>query len=263
MIEKDFYTGSIISLLRQELLRYHLNESMYELALQFYDVHKFASLVTKTPQLITQVLTSEEIVESGGRTNSMAGKLAAKIAIMQAVGKGLPFLEINIVKSPTSQPFVEVNHKPRDDIAVSISHDVGIVGAVALSVKRETSILPRVGIGIDIVSIARIDHALSKYRHTFLEKIYSQKELEAGSINTLCLAEKWAGKEAIAKALGTGFGFEGVSWREVSVLESVPGYKIELTGKAQRAAVRRDLNHFCLYIVRGKEIVTAYALCHQ
>ena len=76
-------------------------------------------------------------------------------------------------------------------------------------------------VGVDIIEIDRIDAALKRFGQRFLRHIYTESE------QTLCrerphvLAVRFAGKEAVMKALGTGA--RGVGWREIEILAEQSG----------------------------------------
>lgn len=75
------------------------------------------------------------------------------------------------------------------------------------------------GIGTDIVSIARIAEALSRHEDRFLYRILTPGELlkyEKRKNKTSYLAKRYAAKEAIAKALGTGLG-EALSFQDIEI----------------------------------------------
>lgn len=74
------------------------------------------------------------------------------------------------------------------------------------------------GIGIDIVEIVRIEKALA-CRRRFAERLFMPSEIEycrSRPKPALHYAVRFAAKEAVAKALGTGFR-GGVSWREIEI----------------------------------------------
>jgi holo-[acyl-carrier protein] synthase len=75
------------------------------------------------------------------------------------------------------------------------------------------------GIGIDLIDIRRIDRTLKRYGDRFLARIFTEGERQACErrhrpVNAYAL--RYAGKEACAKALGTGFR-QGVFWRDIEV----------------------------------------------
>jgi holo-[acyl-carrier protein] synthase len=74
----------------------------------------------------------------------------------------------------------------------------------------------RLSTGIDLVEIARLEEAITRHGKRFLERIYTPGELAEVGRNLPSLAGRFAAKEAVAKALGTGIGL--VAWREIEVL---------------------------------------------
>lgn len=83
-----------------------------------------------------------------------------------------------------------------------------------------TPILP--SLGIDLVEVERIAKHLDD--RAFLERIFTENELAECLKRAKAeesLAARWATKEAVAKALGTGIG-EHLAFRDVEVL-TVPG----------------------------------------
>ncbi len=81
------------------------------------------------------------------------------------------------------------------------------------------------GIGIDIVKIDRIQNLHHRFGGRFLQRIYSEGELElARNMHDQIgiLAKRWAAKEACSKALGTGMT-QGVAWRDIEVIRQPSG----------------------------------------
>lgn len=81
------------------------------------------------------------------------------------------------------------------------------------------------GIGIDIIEIERIKKSIEKFDHIFLNKIYTKTELD------YCLSKKnkyqhfaarFAAKEAIAKALATGWS-KGFRWKDIDIYNEKSG----------------------------------------
>jgi holo-[acyl-carrier-protein] synthase len=76
-----------------------------------------------------------------------------------------------------------------------------------------------VGIGIDIVEIARIRQLMTRWQDRFLRRVFTETELEYALRRhdpAQHLAARFAAKEATLKALGTGLSM-GVRWREMEV----------------------------------------------
>ena len=90
--------------------------------------------------------------------------------------------------------------------------------------------------GIDIIEIERIKHVLKKHNLRFLKRIYTDDEVKFCRGRTPELAARFAAKEAVMKALGTGT--HGVSWKDIEVLPNKRGKPLVfLYG---RAAIRAE-----------------------
>ena len=76
-------------------------------------------------------------------------------------------------------------------------------------------------IGIDIIEIARIQRAMERWGKRFLRRVYTEPELRLCCGKPSSLAVRFAGKEAVIKALGTGV--KGISWREIEILAEPGG----------------------------------------
>jgi len=89
------------------------------------------------------------------------------------------------------------------------------------------------GIGIDIIEISRIQRSIEKFDKIFLNKIYTQTELEyclSKKNKYQHLAARFAAKEAIAKALQTGWA-KGFRWKDIEIYNEKSGMpKVNLTG---------------------------------
>ena len=70
--------------------------------------------------------------------------------------------------------------------------------------------------GVDLIEIARIEEVVSRHGKHYLERIYTPAELEQCGRRAESLAGRFAAKEAVAKALGTGIG--NITWKEIEVL---------------------------------------------
>ena len=70
--------------------------------------------------------------------------------------------------------------------------------------------------GIDLIEIERVRSLLERYGDRFLERVFTPQEIAEVGENVPSLAGRFAAKEAVAKALGTGIG--AVAWREIEIL---------------------------------------------
>jgi holo-[acyl-carrier protein] synthase len=82
-----------------------------------------------------------------------------------------------------------------------------------------------VGIGLDLVNIARVEAIARRWQDRFLQRVYTEDERRASFGRAwpyASLAGRFAAKEAMLKALGTGWS-AGVSWQDIQVLNEVGG----------------------------------------
>ncbi|NOX16815.1 MAG: holo-[acyl-carrier-protein] synthase [Chlorobi bacterium] len=90
------------------------------------------------------------------------------------------------------------------------------------------------GIGIDIEEISRIKRSVENYGDAFLNKIYTRTELDYSLSKRnkyQHLAARFAAKEAIAKALQTGWN-KDFRWKDINIHNEKSGLPIvELSGK--------------------------------
>jgi holo-[acyl-carrier protein] synthase len=99
--------------------------------------------------------------------------------------------------------------------------------------------------GVDLVEIQRLQQAIDRYGERFLQRIFTPSELEEVGRNTASLAGRFAAKEAVAKALGTGIG--PVNWREIEVLRGPQRQpRLLLHGSAQQLAGELNLSDWSL-----------------
>ncbi|WMS88581.1 holo-ACP synthase [Pleionea litopenaei] len=92
-----------------------------------------------------------------------------------------------------------------------------------------------VGIGTDIVEIKRVEKSFKQFGERFAQRILSAQELESKSFThqpVHYLAKRFAAKEAIMKALGTGLA-KGVRFDDFSVLNDENGKPyVDVSGEA-------------------------------
>ncbi len=96
-----------------------------------------------------------------------------------------------------------------------------------------------VGVGIDIVEVARLAAALGRHGDHFIERVFTESERAACNPRgdrVLALAARFAAKEACFKALGTGWA-EGLGFRDVEIVrEGNQPPRLVLHGEAARRA---------------------------
>ena len=118
------------------------------------------------------------------------------------------------------------------------------------------------GIGTDIIECARISQMIEKHGAVFLERVYTRDEISYCQDRKAAnqhYAGRWAAKEAVLKALGTGWA-QGIQWTDVEVVNA-PGGKpnIVLEGVALEISQQLGISEMMISISHCKEYATAYA----
>jgi len=92
-----------------------------------------------------------------------------------------------------------------------------------------------VGVGIDLIDVSRVARSVERFGKRFLQRIYHARELEQTRGDRVqYLAARFAAKEAVFKALGTGEpqGFDGSMWR-CRIFRRAAGSSTTWTGGAR------------------------------
>ncbi len=112
-------------------------------------------------------------------------------------------------------------------------------------------------IGVDIIEIARIEKAITRWGERFLHRIYTDAELRLYRKKSSSLAARFASKEAVMKLLGTGR--KGVCWKEIETL-SHPGGKplVNLYGRAQIEAQKLGVKGIAISLSHSKDYAVAF-----
>ena len=110
--------------------------------------------------------------------------------------------------------------------------------------------------GVDIIEIKRVEKVAFSYGDRFLKRIYTDGEIKYCRGRAPQLASRFAAKEAVMKALGTGI--RGVGWRDVEVTRKrgmAPD--IKLHGRAQKRASQIGLTGLAISLSHSKEFAVA------
>jgi len=120
-----------------------------------------------------------------------------------------------------------------------------------------------VGIGVDIISVKRVNSMLSKYGDRFIERVFVKEEADycrCMKHSAEHFAARFAAKEAVAKALGTGFG-RGVGLKDIAVIRTASGQpRVRLIGGAARAAGRMGVDEVYLTLSHSRTEAIAFAV---
>ncbi len=111
-------------------------------------------------------------------------------------------------------------------------------------------------VGVDIIEISRIAQTVKRWGDRFLLRTYTVGELEYCRGRAPQLAARFAAKEAVMKALGTGR--RGVSWRDVEVIRHRSGApSIKLHGRGARVAERLAVSQVAISLSHSREYAVA------
>ncbi len=123
-----------------------------------------------------------------------------------------------------------------------------------------------IGIGTDIVDVERIAGLWQRQGQRFAERLLSSAELVELSDKAYperFLAKRWAAKEAISKALGTGIS-QGVSFSDMTIGHTELGQPtVVLEGGALRHAQKLGIESWHLSISDEKNHAVAFVIAEQ
>jgi len=119
------------------------------------------------------------------------------------------------------------------------------------------------GIGTDITECLRIAQMIERHGELFVGRVYTAAEIDycrSRKLATQHFAGRWAAKEAVLKALGTGWR-RGISWRDIEVT-SGPGGRPQaaLSGGAGDVAARLGIRCVLVSISHCRSHATAMAV---
>ena len=120
-----------------------------------------------------------------------------------------------------------------------------------------------VGIGTDIVECLRIGRMLEEHGELFLTRVYTEREIrycQSRKHATEHFAGRWAAKEAILKAMGTG-RTHGIAWTHIEIRNGQDGRPLVMVcGAAREIARERGMGDILVSISHCRTYATAYAL---
>ncbi|WP_027847779.1 holo-ACP synthase [Marinospirillum minutulum] len=120
-----------------------------------------------------------------------------------------------------------------------------------------------IGIGTDLAKIERFTAILQRRATAITQRLLTTKEQEAmqqAASQAAFLAKRFAAKEALLKALGTGLR-SGLSWQDMQVSNDELGKPIMvLTGKAAELASAKGVKTVHLTITDEKEMALAFVV---
>lgn len=100
-------------------------------------------------------------------------------------------------------------------------------------------------VGVDIIEVERVSRGVARYGARFCDRFFTPLEQEQCHGRPASLAGRFAIKEAVGKALGTGIG--DIAWKEVEIINDERGQPhLSLHGKAARLAAEQGLAEWAI-----------------
>jgi len=97
-----------------------------------------------------------------------------------------------------------------------------------------------IGIGVDIIEIARLERALAEYGTRLRDRVFTPGEIvycHSAGRRAERYATRFAAKEAARKAIGAAKPVAALAWREVEIISSAEGApQLEFHGRARELA---------------------------
>jgi holo-[acyl-carrier protein] synthase len=101
------------------------------------------------------------------------------------------------------------------------------------------------GIGVDMVETTRIEHSIERFGERFMRRVFTQGEIDycqSMKFPARHFAARFAAKEAVSKAFGTGIG-KSMGWRDIDVHRKESGEPfLVLEGGAKQLATERGVS---------------------
>jgi len=116
-----------------------------------------------------------------------------------------------------------------------------------------------VRVGLDVIEIGRVRRALERHGDGFRERCFTRAERDycEGKANPAQhYAGRFAAKEAVGKALGTGVHF---TWKEIEI-SGRPKPGVQLSGRTARAAERLGAGEIEVSMTHSRELAAAVAV---
>lgn len=105
--------------------------------------------------------------------------------------------------------------------------------------------------GVDLIELERIEGVIRRYGSRFLGRVFTPQEIEEVGEHIDSLAVRFAAKEAVAKALGTGIG--DVGWHEIEVVRGPTRQPhLHLSGRAASLAAELGLETWSLSLTHNQ-----------
>jgi holo-[acyl-carrier protein] synthase len=119
------------------------------------------------------------------------------------------------------------------------------------------------GTGVDIVEISRIRKAAGKWNSKFLDRVFTEGELDYARNKKFLyqhLAARFAAKEAVLKAFGDE-SINRMEWKEIEIVNNKDGKPVvKLAGEARRTMLKKKVSDIIISLSHTKNYAVANAI---
>ena len=133
----------------------------------------------------------------------------------------------------------------------------------SLALLSDATGMEILGIGTDIIECPRIGKMIEQHGELFLRRVYTDREIRYCQARKHAIehfAGRWAAKEAILKAIGSGWS-RGIAWTDLEVRNMTGGQpKVLVCGVAKDITLERGIGDILISISHCRTYATAYAL---
>jgi len=119
--------------------------------------------------------------------------------------------------------------------------------------------MPILRTGVDLIEITRFTAAYQRYQKRLLRRLFTPLELAENGENMASLAARFAAKEAVSKAFGTGIGH--ITWHDIEVRRGPAGEPVlQLHGPAGRMAEEQHLDTWSVSLSHTQSHAIAFVV---
>jgi holo-[acyl-carrier protein] synthase len=113
--------------------------------------------------------------------------------------------------------------------------------------------------GVDLIEVERVGAAIQRHGQRLLDRVFTPQELEDCGQQVKSLAARYAAKEAVSKALGTGLG--AVGFKDIEIQRGPLGEPVlHLHGNAQALALRLGLTEWAISLSHSDSHAVAFVV---
>jgi holo-[acyl-carrier protein] synthase len=119
------------------------------------------------------------------------------------------------------------------------------------------------GLGVDIIEIARFEGSIERHGRSLLDRLFlsgEQAYCDPQRQPARCYAARFAAKEAVSKAFGTGIGAQ-LGWRDIEIRRKATGEPfVVLHGTGAATAKRMGISEILLSLSHSEHYAVANAI---